>query len=103
MERLPLFDVICPKVDDVMPVLGAPRFGWFRMLYISARNCRRIRSRIGCHRLITESNVMLPGLRKLGSVRDPVPNVYGAGLTNAVVSNHCVMLCCPAGRFGFLV
>src|SRR5258708_2239770 len=53
MVRLPLFDVICPNVEEVIPVLGAPRFGWLRRLYNSARNCRRMRSRMGCQRLMT--------------------------------------------------
>ena len=33
-----------PERRDVMLALGAPRFGWFRMLYMSARNCSRMRS-----------------------------------------------------------
>src|SRR5258707_15890713 len=98
MVRLPLFEVICPKVEDVMLALGVPRFGWFRTLYISARNCSRMRSRMGCHRLMTVSKLKAPGLRRSGSVREPLPNEYGAGLAYALVSNHVDMLCCPLGR-----
>src|SRR6185369_13501997 len=71
--RLPDLEVIWPYVDDVMLADGAPRFGWLKKLYISARNCSRMRSRIGCHRLSTVSKPMVPGLRRFGSVRDPVP------------------------------
>src|SRR6266849_499663 len=98
MFRLPLFEVICPKVEDVMPVLGPPRFGWFRTLYISARNCSRIRSRMGCHRLRTVSKLKDPGLRRSGSVREPLPNEYGPGLVYALVSNHWFMFCWSLGR-----
>src|SRR5260370_41714945 len=99
--RLPFFVVICPKVEDVVVVLGAPGFGWFRMLYNSARNCSRIRSRMGCHRLMTVSKLTAPGFRRSGSVREPLPNEYAAGLAYAVVSNHWFMLCCPLGRLPF--
>jgi len=68
------------------------------MLYISARNCSRMRSRIGCHRLMPESQAIVPGLRRSGSVREAFPNVYGAGLVNAVVSNHRAMVP-PPERF----
>jgi hypothetical protein len=67
--RLPDLVVICPKLDEVMEALGEPVFGWFRMLYISARNCSFIPSRIGCQRLKTVSRPIVPGLRRFGSVR----------------------------------
>src|SRR5579885_462354 len=69
------------------------------MSYISARNWRRILSRIGCHRLRTESKLIEPGLRRSGSVRESLPIEYCAGFANAVVSNHAFMLCWPAARF----
>src|SRR5580693_9253283 len=92
MVRLPLFDVMRPNVEEVMLLLGAPRFGWFSASYISARNCSRMRSRIGCHRLITVSKPKVPGLRRFGSVRESVPNEYCPGLVKALVLNHSFIL-----------
>ena len=42
---------------------------------------------------------MAPGLRRFGSVRDPLPIEYGAGLTHALVSNHLSNVRSLAGRF----
>src|SRR2546429_66105 len=91
--RLPFFAVICPKVEEVMPADGAPRLGWLRMLYHSARNCSRIRSRMGCHRIITISMPNVSGMRSIGAVRVPVPKLYAAGEVYAVVSNLLSMFC----------
>src|SRR6516225_12258128 len=98
MEPLPLLVIICADVCDVTLALGDPRLGWFRMLYMSARNCSRMRSRIGCHRLMAVSKEMVPGLRRSGSVRESVPKEYAGGLVKAAVLNHWFMLL-PLDRF----
>src|SRR5580698_6805117 len=67
MVRFPLLVRISPNVEEVTLAVGAPRLGWFRMLYRSARNWTLMRSRMGCQRLMAVSQLNVPGLRKIGS------------------------------------
>ena len=75
--------------ENVVP--GAPRLTWLKVLNVSTRNCREVRSVMAVVLNIEMSNSSAPGERTLAKVRGTLPKVLPAtagALLKAAVLNH---------------
>jgi hypothetical protein len=75
MLRLPPAEVILPKFTLVIDPFGSANWGVLKAVKNSARNWRLKRSPMRYVRLRPRSKVFMPGLRRLGSVREPLGSV----------------------------
>src|SRR5215510_5899056 len=78
--------VIWPKVVAVTEFCGCVKFGWFRILNASARNCSDTRSRIAVFLAIEKSTSWKPGDVRMLRPALPKPRLWR---TNAFGLIHC--------------
>src|SRR2546425_1223276 len=80
---------------------GTLKLGWFAVLKLSQRICKRCRSVIAMLRCKDRSTLIRPG--PSSGARPALPYVYCGGATKAVVSNQRLGVRADESRFGFLI
>src|SRR5436309_11830444 len=82
----PVDPFLAPVDPEKIGTIMLPKFGWFKTLNASARNCRLVRSvRLNCF-FIAKSKSASPG--PMTAFLDKFPNVPAGGKMNTHGSNH---------------